>query len=71
MGTGKQTHAPYFRVSHKPITQSDRKTVGVESAVAMIPSYRVHVSRVSSLDCVAFHALLRCDAPAIVHADPP
>ena len=40
----------------------------MKGAVAVVLRNCVHVRRVPCLDCVALHALLWCDAPAIVHA---
>lgn len=61
-------HSPHLRVSHEAIAEADGETVCVESAVAVVLGDRVHVGRVSGVDSVALHALLRRDAPAIVHA---
>ena len=40
----------------------------IKGAVAVVLRNCIHVRRVPCLDCVALHALLWCDAPAIVHA---
>ncbi len=60
-------HSPYFRVAHEPIAEANRNAVCMQVAVTMVLRNRVHVRRVSCLDRVALRALLRSDAPAIVH----
>lgn len=61
-------HSPHLRVSHEAIAEANSETVSMKSAVAVVLGDRVHVGRVSGVDSVALHALLRRDAPAIVHA---
>ena len=63
------TYSPDFRVPHEPITKSYCETVRMKSAHAMVLGDGVHVGRSASVDRVAFHALLRRDAPAIVYTN--